>query len=147
MGERVLGLACAISLAALAATGCKGAPCIRHSDCDPGLVCSPTGACLLPAGPDGGVDDDGGMDAADDASIDAADDAADDAGIDAADDAGIDAAIDAATDAGIDAGIDAAIDAGIDAAPSPPVLESPFAGPRPPSMDPTLGVPPTGDPP
>lgn len=53
------------------AAACSGAPCIRHSDCDPGLVCSPAGACLVPADPDGGDEVDGAVDAAPDAGTDA----------------------------------------------------------------------------
>lgn len=74
--------------AALAA--CNNELCIRHSDCDPGLVCSASGACLAPAGPDAGD-----VDASIDAAIDAPPDAPVDAAVDAPPDASVDAAIDA----------------------------------------------------
>jgi hypothetical protein len=92
MPVALLGL---LALATLAA--CSGAPCVRHSDCDPGLVCSPAGACLVVSDPSG----DAGADASDAADAGAASDAADDAG-DAADAAG-DATLDAAVDAAVDA--------------------------------------------
>lgn len=76
----------ALAGAALLAAGCDNELCIRHSDCDPGLVCSSQGACLVPVDPDGG----GSADASPDAGLDAAD-AAPDAAPDAAVDAGIDA--------------------------------------------------------
>ncbi|MCA9678273.1 MAG: hypothetical protein KC464_24820 [Myxococcales bacterium] len=88
----------------LALAACAGdGPCLRHSDCDPGLVCDPVGACVIApddAGADGdatlvidGLPDDGAL-------LDGAPDSAGDAG----DDAGRDA--DAAPDGGVDAGID-----------------------------------------
>lgn len=77
-------LAAATALAMALSEGCSNPPCIRHSDCDPGLVCAPTGACLVPVDPDGGsVAVDAGVDAATDAAPDGPADAAVDADGDA----------------------------------------------------------------
>lgn len=127
MAERARWAAVVFACVAQLGVGCKGAPCIRHSDCDPGLVCSPTGVCLTPAVPDGGE--------VLDAAIDGAQDAPDDAAVDAADDAADDAAVDAAIDATVDAAIDA----------TPSVLEAPFAAAGALSIDPTPGPSPRGE--
>jgi hypothetical protein len=131
MAERARWVAIVLACLAQLGVGCKGAPCIRHSDCDPGLVCSPTGVCLTPAVPDGGETTDAATDGAEDAPDDAAPDAADDAMVDAADDA----MVDAATDAMVDAAIDAAGS----------VLEAPFAAAGTLSIDPTPGPSPRGE--
>ena len=100
-----------LAAAAVALFACNNDLCVRHSDCDPGLVCSATGACLAPVEPDGGAPD---------------------AGLDATADAP-----DAATDAAVDApALDAPVPCGgtigppcptPDAAPVDPTLDSPFA--------------------
>ena len=60
--RRVVGLAAALAafaLGALGAPGCSNPPCIRHSDCNVGLICGEGGVCILP--PDASPDEaDGG---------------------------------------------------------------------------------------
>ena len=106
-----LGLALASALAPVA--DCRGGACIRHSDCDPGLVCSPLGSCVTSIEPDGGELGD-----AADGAVDGAVD-----GADAADGAAADAASDAPTDAAIDA--------------VPPPLQPPYMDPGPSTMSPS----------
>jgi hypothetical protein len=102
--RRVMTAAALIGALLLALLGGCGEPsCVRHSDCDPGLVCGPAGACLVPVEPDGG-DGDGDASDANDA-LDAGD-AAIDAG--ATGDAAIDAPASPVIDAAIDAPVDAA---------------------------------------
>ncbi len=116
-GARLLALGLALAGALAPVAGCRGDACVRHSDCDPGLVCSPLGACVTSLAPDGGDLGDA-ADGAVDAALDAADDAV-----------SLDAS---AGDAALDAATDAAVDAAIDAVPPPPL--PPYIDPGPPMM-------------
>lgn len=122
-----LGLALASALGPVA--GCRDQACVRHSDCDPGLVCSPLGACVAPVEPDGGDLGDAGdtPDAMTDAQVDAVADAG-------TPDAATGDATGDAPDAAVDAAVDAATDAAIDAVPR--TLESPYSAPGEPIMSP-----------
>jgi hypothetical protein len=55
----VVTLAAAFALGSLGASGCANPPCIRHSDCNVGLICGEGGVCVMP--PDAAPEDaDGG---------------------------------------------------------------------------------------
>jgi hypothetical protein len=52
----VASLLAAFALGALGGPGCSNPPCIRHSDCDVGLICGEGGICVTP--PDAAPEDD-----------------------------------------------------------------------------------------
>jgi hypothetical protein len=92
------GALVALALLALGASGCNTTTCIRHSDCDPGLVCSAEGVCV--DRPDAAI----AGDAADADPTEGADAAVDAVPADAAPVADADPALDAViADAAVDA--------------------------------------------